>query len=103
MPRDGRPKLPLLLADEERSELLRLGARGRVNRNVAFRARIVLACAEGGTNRDVARRLRSEEHTVGKWRKRFIEQRVAGLYDEPRVGAPRKIGDDEVDAIVIKT
>lgn len=103
MPRLGRPKVDLVLSDDEQSELLRLAARARVNRNVAFRARIVLACAEGGTNREVARQLRGEEHTVGKWRKRFIEQRVAGLYDEPRVGAPRTITDDEVEAVVVKT
>jgi transposase len=103
MPRLGRPKVALVLDDDERSELLRLAARARVNRNVAFRARIVLACADGAANREVARQLRSEEHTVGKWRKRFIEQRVAGLYDEPRVGAPRTIADDEVEAVVVKT
>jgi len=103
MPRLGRPKVALILDDDERSELRRLAARARVNRNVAFRARIVLACADGATNREVARLLRGEEHTVGKWRKRFIEQRVAGLYDEPRVGAPRTIADDEVEAVVVKT
>jgi transposase len=103
MPRTGRPKTQLTLTDDERNELERLAARARVNRNVAFRARIVLACAEGGTNRAVAHRLRGEEHTVGKWRKRFIEERVAGLYDEPRVGAVRQITDDQVEAIVVKT
>jgi transposase len=103
MPRTGRPKTALVLSDDERGELMRLAARARVNRNLAFRARIVLACAEGGTNRDVARQIRGEEHTVGKWRNRFIKQRVAGLYDEPRVGAPRTIADDEVEAVVVKT
>ncbi len=103
MPQDGRPKRSLVLSDEERAELERLAARVRVNRNVAFRARIVLACAEGCTNRDVARQLRGEEHTVGRWRKRFIEQRIAGLYDEPRVGAPRTIADDKIEAVVVKT
>jgi len=103
MPRLGRPKADLVITDDERAELTRLAARARLSRNVAFRARIVLACAEGITNREIAQRLRTEEHTVGKWRRRFIKERLSGLYDEPRVGAPRKITDDEVDNIVTKT
>ena len=90
----GRPKTPLVLSEEERAELVRLSQRSRVNRNPAFRARLVLACADGLSNSEVARRHRSTDDTVGKWRKRFIEQRVAGLYDEPRVGGPRSITDD---------
>lgn len=103
MPRHGRPKATLVVTEDERCELQRLAARARVNRNVAFRARIVLRCAEDRTNRDVASELRTSEHTVGKWRKRFIEERLAGLYDEPRVGAERKITDDQVDDIIVKT
>lgn len=99
----GRPKTPLVLSEEERAELVRLSQRSRVNRNPAFRARLVLACADGLSNSEVARRHRSTDDTVGKWRKRFIEQRVAGLYDEPRVGGPRSITDDEVEAVVVKT
>jgi transposase len=103
MPRTGRPKAALVLTEEERTELKRLIARSRVNRDVAFRARIVLACADGLANIDVARRLRTGERTVGKWRRRFIDERAAGLYDEPRVGAERRITDDQVEEIVVKT
>jgi len=103
MARTGRPKAALLLTEEERLELLRLTKRARTNRTLAFRARLVLACAEEPSNLAVAGRLRCNDHTVGKWRRRFIEHRLDGLYDEPRVGGPRTITDEEVEAVVVKT
>lgn len=99
----GRPKASLILSAEEREELLRLTLRARVNRNLAFRAKVVLACADGSTSSDVARRCRTSNQTVCKWRKRFVEHRLDGLFDEPRVGAPRKISDEEVEAIIVNT
>jgi transposase len=98
----GRPMTELVLSDGEREELLRLTKRGRVNRSLAFRAKIVLGCGES-TNSAVASSLRTTNQTVGKWRKRFIEKKLDGLYDEPRVGAPRTISDDEVEAVIVKT
>lgn len=92
----------LILSDGEREELLRLTKRARVNRSHAFRAKIVLGCGEA-TNSVVANNLRTTNQTVGKWRKRYIERRLDGLYDEPRVGAPRTISDDEVEAVIVKT
>lgn len=74
-----------------------------MNRSLAFRARLVLACADGTTASAVARRFRTTNATVGKWRRRFIDQRLAGLYDEPRVGAPRTISDEDVEAVIVKT
>jgi transposase len=103
MARTGRPKTPLSLTDDERTELERLGRRARTNRHVALRAKIVLASATGASNVDVAAKLRCSRPTVGKWRRRFIEGRVASLYDEPRPGAPRKITDDDVEAVIVKT
>jgi transposase len=100
----GRPKAELILSDDERAELERLVRRARTNRRLAFRARIVVECAEGdASNLRVAARLRTSERTVGKWRARFVAQRLDGLYDEPRVGAPRTISDGEVERIVIET
>jgi transposase len=99
----GRPKAVLVVSDAERDELERLVRRARVNRNVGFRAKIVLACADGITSTEVARRCRTSNQTVCKWRKRFVEQRLDGLFDEPRVGGPRKISDADVEAIVVKT
>lgn len=99
----GRPKAPLVVTEDERRALVRLTKRARVNRSLAFRARLVLACASTPKSSDVARRHRTTNATVGKWRQRFIEQRLAGLYDEPRVGAPRTISDEDVEAVIVKT
>jgi transposase len=74
-----------------------------VNRDLAFRARLVLACADEPSNQAVAKRHRTTGQTVGKWRRRFIEHRLDGLYDEPRVGGPRSVSDEEVEAVIVKT
>jgi transposase len=104
MPITGRPKKqPLVVTDDERAELAHLAQRIRVNRAVAFRARLVLACAAGVTDTSVARRYRTTNATVGKWRSRFIARRLEGLYDEPRVGAPRTVSDADVEAVVVQT
>jgi transposase len=68
-----------------------------------MRAKIVLGLSEGLTGDEVGRRLHVTPQTVGKWRKRFSEGRVAGLYDEPRPGAPRKITDEQVEKVVVAT
>jgi transposase len=99
----GRPKAPLVLTGHERGELERLKRRARTNRRLAFRASIVLACADGATNRQVAKHHRTSEQTVCIWRKRFVKERLEGLYDEPRVGAPRTISDEDVERIVVAT
>src|SRR5215204_2733414 len=104
MPKTGRPKkAALVLTDDERNTLRRLTKRARVNRSLAFRARLVLACADGTLNRTVARRYRTTDATVGKWRQRFIDRRLEGIYDEPRAGAPRTIADEDVEALMVKT
>jgi len=101
MARTGRPKFEILtLALDERAALERLAARSRSARHMAFRAKIILRCADGGTNKDVGRALRVSRGTVGKWRSRFIADRLDGLHDEPRLGAARKITDDAVEGIV---
>jgi transposase len=99
----GRPKAALVVTDDERRTLERLTKRAQVNRQMAFRARVILACADGTPNNMVALRYRTTNATVGKWRNRFIASRLDGLYDEPRVGAPRTISDDDVEAVIVKT
>jgi len=101
--RTGRPKAPLTLNREERRELESLAHRSRSVPALARRARIVLACAEGQDNKGVAHRLRATPATVGKWRTRFVRERLAGLYDEPRPGAPRTITDEEIEQVVVRT
>lgn len=103
MPRTGRPKAELKLSDEEHEELERFARRARTNRHLALRAKIILECNKGLSNTDVAAKVHVSNVTVGKWRKRFIAQRVEGLLDEPRVGAPRKISDADVEDVVVKT
>lgn len=102
MAKIGRPRAEVVLTDEERVLLVRLTKRIRVNRAVGFRARIVLACTEA-SDTVVAQRLRTTKTTVAKWRGQFVAQRLTGLYDEPRVGAPRTITDEAVEAILVKT
>jgi transposase len=101
--RTGRPKAALVLTPEERRELDSLAHRSRSAPSLARRARIVLACADERDNKTVARRLRLSPTTVCKWRARFVAERVAGLFDEPRVGAPRQITDDKVEDVIIRT
>jgi transposase len=103
MARTGRPKTELTITGQERTELERLARRARSARALAFRAKIVLACADGLANTEVARKLKTGAHTVGKWRNRFIDRRIDGLLDEPRPGAPRSITDDMVEDIVVRT
>jgi transposase len=101
--RTGRPKAALVLTPDERRELESLAHRSRSAPTLARRARIVLACADERDNKTVARRLRMSPTTVCKWRARFVGDRVAGLFDEPRVGAPRQITDDQVEDVIIRT
>jgi transposase len=94
---------PITLTDEER-ERLRQWARSRTRpQTIAQRARIILACDGGRTNRQVALRLRVTTQTVCKWRARFVARRLEGLTDSPRSGAPRSISDALVEAVLTKT
>jgi transposase len=99
----GRPKQPLSLTEEERDRLQSLAHRARSQSLLARRARVVLACAEGLDNKAVAKKLRCSLGMVGKWRSRFLKQRLESLYDEPRPGAPRTVSDAQVEQVVIRT
>src|SRR3984957_15698281 len=101
--RTGRPRRPLILTAEEEERLQSLAHRARSQSALARRARVVLACAEGLASKSVARKLRCSMGMVGKWRARFLKQRLEGLYDEPRPGAPRKVSDEQVERVVIQT
>jgi transposase len=103
MSKGGRPKASLTLSDDERQKLETWANRPKSAQRLATRSRIVLACAEGLDNKDVAARLHINTVTVGKWRKRFLVNRLEGLNDEPRPGAPRAITDVIVEQVVTKT
>lgn len=100
----GNPVLvPLELSEAERSELMSLASRRKTAQALALRAKVVLACAQGGQNKAVAAQLGLQRQTVGKWRRRFVEHRIAGLHDEPRSGAPRTIDDVRIEAVIVRT
>jgi len=99
----GRPLTELTLCGEDQETLARWVRRPKTAQALAQRARIVLSAAEGRSNSAVAAELGITARTVGKWRRRFTEQGPDGLLDEPRPGAPRTIGDDRVEAVIVKT
>jgi transposase len=103
MANPGRAALEVLLSDDERQTLERWARRPTSAQALAMRCRIVLTCAEGLNNVEVADRLGVGRLMVGRWRNRFIESRLDGLQDEPRPGAPRTISDDDVEALIVKT
>ena len=101
--RTGRPKKPLKITDEDRDKLTTMARRPKTAQAMAIRARIVLSCGEGMSNSEVARKLHVTGATAGKWRERFRKDGMDGLLDEPRVGAPRKITDRQIEEVVTKT
>ena len=99
----GRPKAELVLSDEERETLQRWARRPKSAEALALRCRIVLECGHGLTNQQVAAKVGVNQATVGKWRGRFVAERLDGLADEPRPGAPRTISDARIEEVIVKT
>lgn len=101
--RTGRPKQALELSAEEAAKLELLARRPKSAQAAALRARIVLGCAQAKSNAEVAATLQISAATVCKWRRRFLEKRIAGLLDERRPGAPRSISDEQIEAVITQT
>jgi transposase len=99
----GRPTKPLNVTPLEKEKLSMLARRPKSAQAIAMRARIVLGCNDGLSNGEVAKRLRITGATVCKWRERFRVERLEGLLDEPRLGAPRSITDARVEEVITKT
>ena len=99
----GPKAVRIELRDDERGELEARARRRKTSRGDAMRASIVLLAASGMTNLAIAKRLRTTRVTVATWRMRFATRRMDGLGDEPRPGAPRKIGDDKITEVVTAT
>jgi transposase len=103
MARTGRPKTELTLTDEEREQLVRWERRRKSSQALALRSRIVLGCAQGASNKDVAAACGVSANTVGKWRRRFCELRLDGLCDDPRPGRPPTITTAQVEEVLVQT
>ena len=99
----GRPKPPLALTHEEQTQLRSWAASRTLSHALVARARLVLWSAQGQSNSQIAHRLHWRNATVGKWRQRFIDHRLAGLYDELRPGRPRTIEDEQIAALLKRT
>jgi transposase len=103
MARTGRPKAELTLTEDEREQLVRWSRRAKSAQFLALRSKIVLSCAQGLDNTQVAAKLGVVPATVSKWRRRFVANRLDGLLDEPRPGAPRTIADEQIEAVIVAT
>ena len=103
MARTGRPKARVKLTAAERQVLERWARRAKSSQVLAMRSKIVLACAEGRDNVEIAAGLGVHRDTVSKWRNRFVRLRLEGLTDEQRPGRPPSITLDRVEAVVVAT
>src|SRR6266498_3926176 len=93
----------VVLSEDQREVLERWARRPKSSQALAFRCRIVLAAAEGRSSTEIAAELGTTGTTVGKWRGRFARRGLDGLHDEPRPGKPRRIGDDDIERVIVKT
>lgn len=99
----GGKAAELMLSDEERGFLEAHVRKHKAPGRLSGRCRIILLCAEGLANREVAERVGTHEHTVGRWRRKFAEKRIEGLSDGRRSGRPRTVTDDKVAEVVKRT
>jgi transposase len=101
--RRGRPSTRVTISPTERATLEQWVRRRTTAQGLALRARIVLACTSERTDVEIADDLHVHRLTVGEWRRRFQRERIEGLLDEPRPGAPRRITDRMVERVITDT
>jgi transposase len=101
--RTGRPLAPLSISEQDRLQLVAWTRRPKTGQALAMRSHIVLLAAEGNNNKIIAARLHTIAHTVGKWRRRYLELGPRCLLDEPHPGTSRKLGDEQVERVLTRT
>ncbi len=101
--RKGRPLAPLSVTVEDRVQLVAWSKRPKTAQALAMRSRIVLLAADGLSNIVIASQLHTMQHTVGKWRRRYLESGLDGLLDEPRPGTSHKLSDRDVERVLALT
>ena len=99
--RNIAPKI--VLSGDEKDQLSSFASSRSLPHSQVTRAKIILLAAEGRTNIEIASMLSTTRETVGRWRKRYIEKGIEGLYDELRPGKPRSISDAEIANLIKKT
>jgi transposase len=99
----GRPLTPVSVSAGDRAQLVAWSRRPKTAQALAMRSRIVLLAADGLSNTAIAGQLRIRQHTVGKWRRRYLESGLDGLLDEPRPGTPRKLSDQDIERVLTLT
>jgi transposase-like protein len=94
-----RRPYPIKLTAEEEQELQSMARRYTSPYRDVIRAKIILYAAQGARNDEIAARLDTPRQIVSKWRKRFFEQRLAGLFEQPRSGRPARFPPSVVVAV----
>ncbi len=92
----GRSGYLIELSSDERAELERRVGCYTLPHMVVVRAKMILYAGEGLATTEIARRLETAPRVVGRWRKRFFEERLAGLEDRERAGRPRRFPPEQV-------
>lgn len=101
--RKGRPLAALAISSEDRTQLVAWSRRPKTAQALAMRARIVLLAGDGLSNTAIAAQMHTMQHTVGKWRRRYLESGLDGLLDEPRPGTSRKLVDADIERVLTLT